>query len=69
MSERTVIPQHADKPEHVHLSQPLVQMGWWGQTGLVYGLDEEEAIKAGERGGFSPIYAPWGETCGHQLKD
>ena len=62
----TVIPQHADKPAHVHLDDPLVQIGWWGQTGRIYALTED--VKATEPGGFSPIYAGWGDACGHQIR-
>ena len=62
----TVIPQHADTPPHFHTDEPLVQIGWQGQTGRIYALTED--VAATERGSFSPIYRHWGETCGHHLR-
>ena len=63
---RTVIPHHEQAATHQHIDGPLIQIGWQGQTGTIYSLGEDFAHL--EPGGFSPIYAPWGETCGHQIK-
>lgn len=65
MTARTVIHPWQQAAEHIHTDIPLVQIGWQGQTGAIYSLAEECARF--EPGGFSPIYAPWGETCGRQI--
>ena len=62
----TVIPMSQSAVNHFHTDDPLVQIGWQGQTGRIYSLAEQ--VTPTEPGGFSPIYAPWGETCGHQIK-
>lgn len=50
--------------QHFHTDEPLVQVGWLGQSGRFYGLEEDVT----ELGGFSPIYQHWGEKCGHQIQ-
>ena len=62
----TVIPPHQRAAGHIHTDEPLVQIGWQGQTGAIYSLAED--VAATERGGFSPIYRGWGDECGHQIK-
>jgi hypothetical protein len=37
----------------------FAQVGWLGQTGQVYGLDDKPADT--ERGGFTPLYIGVGE--------
>lgn len=67
----TVIPPSEAAPEHVHLDgEPLVQIGWQGQSGRIYRLDERIEPTAGsaEPGGYWPIYRHWGEKCGHQIQ-
>ena len=63
----TMIRPSAPKPEHFHTDEPLVHIGWWGQTGTVYALGDD--VAATEPGGFSPIYANWGKQCGHQIRE
>lgn len=51
---------------HIHTDEPLVQIGWQGQTGRFYILGEAPQLT--EPGGFSPIFRHWGEPCGHQIQ-
>jgi hypothetical protein len=54
--------------DHVHPSSGVEQVGWLGQTGAVYALDDEAGVRT-EPGGFSPLYQSRGETCGHQIRE
>jgi hypothetical protein len=57
----------SDRPGgHLHLPWGVEQVGWLGQTGRVYRLDEEPQLT--ESGSFMPLYIARGEICGHVLK-
>ncbi|MEU0160169.1 hypothetical protein ABZ154_15345 [Streptomyces sp. NPDC006261] len=62
LTERPNRPMHADGPEliaatatHLHV---LRQVGWIGQTGALYSLDENPLEDGHEGGGVAPLYFP-----------
>lgn len=71
-----VLPKTAPAPvltphvhhDHIHIPSGVEQVGWMGQTGRVYALDDETGIRT-EPGGFSPLYQARDETCGHQIRE
>lgn len=52
--------------DHVHPEWGVEQVGWIGQTGAVYALDDAP-YDTREPGGFSPLYQPRDEECGHTI--
>lgn len=52
--------------DHVHPPFGVEQVGWLGQTGRVYRLDEDPSQT--ESGSFSPLYQPRDESCGHSMR-
>ncbi len=50
--------------DHVHPEWGVEQVGWLGQSGKVYALDDEAGLKT-EPGGYGPLYQARDESCGH----
>lgn len=54
--------------DHIHLRWGVEQVGWIGQTGAVYALDDPPRDWR-EPGGYSPLYQARDESCGHALNE
>lgn len=50
--------------DHVHPKWGVEQIGWIGQTGEVYALDDFPGAER-EPGGYGPLFQARDESCGH----